>query len=813
MKRFAAWACAAVLVAGGAFAEGEPGAEAKHDALARLAEAVALPERAPECVRWAAGEVLAAMSRQKIPGEALPRPGSIRILLHPPAGDGEISAQLAAAPESFVLARAPDGGLTVAGRDATGAMYGLLELAEQVAAAAPAATWNALFQAVAPARGSPRIAVRAENNFFHCDPNGNLAPWFYDDAFWTGYLALLARSRINVLDVHGVYAPATTVFWNMLPFFTGGNEASSRNQAMLRRIVTLAAARGVRVAMMNYQIGGKNDLGDQAARVSELVKGVPGLWMLGARIKKEGDDALDPFEKAYLRPSQGAGFGGPYSTRSWGTDLKTVQEMGKACGGKLYVEVKFNGEHLGCPYPAIQGWGEDYSYQGYLKQPRPFEVLWQVRANGTHRVFPWGDPAFVRTAVESFTLGGAQGFSLESPTAYYPPETAARYREDARGDGTYLYERQFAWRGMWGRLAYDPATSDEVLARAFVLRYGRRAGQEAFRALAAASRIVPRVYASYAVGPDHRDFAPELELGAASRDYKAGWRGLDDLAAVQPLDRARMSSPTECAQALAERAFDARVNPLETARRLEADAAEAERSADALSGALENARECAELNALAGEARALADLARSTAERLRALTYWALAAKTGDARWLGQCRAALSRAKDRWKDLAAAADAIYQPVHDPLRMGNGYTWASQLAIFDRLTGEVDKQIGKLRKKKQKADGEPELSIALPERASPEAVCEIRRKKDEITVEFRPADGRPPAGAVLACCPLDSEGAWFFKDLAWDAKARACVATIKVPPGGLLLHVQGQDEEGRPWLWPDPEKTVPFLRSR
>lgn len=801
-----------------------PAAPAADQAVARLAAAVCLPERAPACIRWAAGEVVNALTRAKVPGADGPRAGSIRVLLDPPVGHN-----VGVDPESFRLEIA-NGSITVLGRDATGAMYGLLDLAEQLALAPPAEDWPRFFAAVTPASGKPAIAVRAENIFLHADPNGKLLPWFYDEAYWTGYLALLAKSRFNMIDIHGVYAPATTVFSNMLPFFTSGpgggkateGEGPAANLAALRRIVALAAARGIRVSLMNYLNAPRAQMDETAARVEELLRGCPGLSMLGLRVKREGDAALEPFEKGYLRPAQTAGFTGNFSTRSWGTDLDTIRRMAQLCPGRLVVEVKFNGEHLGLPYPAIQGWGEDYSYQAYLQRPRPFEVLWQIRANGTHRVFPWADPDFVRRTVAAIPLGGARGFSLEAPTAYFPPETAARYRPASGADpgppplAKYLFESRFAWQTVWGRLAYDPATPRASLARPFHVRYGAKAGAAAFKALTAASRILPRVYASYAFGVDHRDAAPELEFGAATRDMKEQ-RGLDDLAAIQPLDRMRMSSPLDCADALLSNRFDARINPLESAAALDEDAANAARAAAELAEALEGAREPADLRTLALESRALAALGRSHAARLRALTFYALAAKTGDARWLAKAREALARAAADWKDLSALADAVYLPFNDPLRMGNGYTWAAQLPQFERLLTQLDKQIAKTAKKK-KLKAEDALEPRLPERFEraqlAEPTADISRKKNALVVALRFPEGSPrPARAALVACPLDSEAPWEVRALDWDAQAHAFVGERSEPPGGMLYFFQGADAQGRLWLWPDPEQAVPFLSTR
>ena len=114
------------------------------------------------------------------------------------------------------------------------------------------------------------------------------------------------------------------------------------------------------------------------------------------------------------------------------------------------VEIKFNGELRGSPYMLMggrmPGW-YSYSFEDYFsdwqtagrrvacgrrKQGRrtenrgpaePYKLVWQVRANGTHRIFPIYNPEAVRQAVRSMPLGTATGFVLEG---LLPPITRSR---------------------------------------------------------------------------------------------------------------------------------------------------------------------------------------------------------------------------------------------------------------------------------------------------------------------------------------------------------------------------------------------------
>src|SRR5207302_6173544 len=100
--------------------------------------------------------------------------------------------------EAFTIERRGNT-LRVVGGDAIGAMYGLLELGEQVAEGGGK---NPL-EAVRPTIRRPFLPLRADSPTLWLTPAGALPPVLTDDAFWRRYVADLARSRFNVLHLHG----------------------------------------------------------------------------------------------------------------------------------------------------------------------------------------------------------------------------------------------------------------------------------------------------------------------------------------------------------------------------------------------------------------------------------------------------------------------------------------------------------------------------------------------------------------------------------------------------------------------------------
>ena len=102
-------------------------------------------------------------------------------------------------PESYSISRTGEEEIVVEGSDATGVMYGALDLAEQI-------RWtdgNGFVLQIKPVSKSPYLQVRGNNMFPTVqdidDPHGA----FWSDEYWARYFDMMARDRYNFLDIHG----------------------------------------------------------------------------------------------------------------------------------------------------------------------------------------------------------------------------------------------------------------------------------------------------------------------------------------------------------------------------------------------------------------------------------------------------------------------------------------------------------------------------------------------------------------------------------------------------------------------------------
>jgi hypothetical protein len=748
---------------------------------------------------------------------------------------GDVAPLLDAKPESYAIVTSAGMTWTV-GRDEVGAMYGALELAERLrlegASALPLAS---------AARGAPAVRIRAVNLFLTVPDSGETAWWFLDEGFWNEYLDLLAHARVDLLDLHGMYDLDSTLFPNVLPHLARSKSFPSvgvptgerdRNLAMLRRVIALAHARGIRVALMSYLASSSaNGAGPEALTddqlstydreaAADLATRASGLSMLGFRIGETGKPATWYID-SFVAGIRSAGTGVvPYS-RTWLSNKPDILALAAAIGPDMVLEAKLNGEHLGPPYPIVGGTMAklgSYSYQGYLNPPDPWTFLFQVRAAGTHRIFRQASYERTRRSVMALGLSPAvAGFTLEPPHAYLPVRDFYHASGDRLSPWTFV--RDDLMLLLWGRLGYDP-TTPEATFREIAARETGAAGL--WEAVQAASDIVPWIQTGRTCGPDSRNFAPELELGGDVAQWAAvpPSKPPSMCARPEPFDTFSVASPSEAAADLVDGRATARLSPMDVAALVLGDA-EAVDASLAAAGVDEASAGLVARDVLR-ECRALADLGRYFGHKLRGATALAVYARTAADDWLAAARAETAAADDAWR--ALASDTAYiQPFREHLRMRMlGYEpfhWAAEVPALMNDPGSIDSAAAAVAANPPSFSGllpSPDAWLATPRAPGPGlADLSVARaaggatSAPSWTVRARFASALPPGATVaMLAKPFDSETD-FTSSPATPAADGSFAATIASSSAGGLFAVELRTPDGA-WRYPDPLLSTPYI---
>jgi hypothetical protein len=583
--------------------------------------------------------------------------------------------------ESFTIQPEPRPKIT--GADARGLMYGLLEAAEQIR----------MHSRLSPAHCSPQVRMRGIRYFVH---NRDLdADWYYSYDFWDQYFATLARARFNRFNL--VFAHQTNYlappypFWVELPEFAGVRVPGltpaqrKRNIQMLRYISQDAADHGIDFTLglweqnawptMRHMVEGvtQANVGPYVyAALKKVLQLCPCIRSLQIRTNAESGIPPDQelqFYRDYFYPAlRDCGRQVTLDLRAWdlkGGMLKAVEKSKLP----LRVSAKYWAEYLGRPYQPAETFS-GYSYINLLQKPMPYEFFWELWGLGSNRLLLWGDPEYVRRAVSSFGLGNGIGFEIDPPLAQkgfgnrpgnWGIFTASQ--EQKRRFWKWEFQRYWLFYMLWGRLSFDPHTSDSHWLNELKQRLGG-AAPDALEAYRQSSQVINEIVATHMPDPNMYIW-PEINPGGI----------IDDYIYVQPSDWRYVASIPEAVQNRIRGVASAKQTPQQTSARLDRIASNVDR-------AVVRAREKVgggnrEWESSEPDFRVLALIARYHARKMAAADQLEYFYQTADPDALNAAKRELTRALSVWQKLVRLTVGLYpeQMVYGPDDVGD---WKEKL---------------------------------------------------------------------------------------------------------------------------------------
>lgn len=729
-----------------------------------------------------------------------------------------------------------DGESVVVGRDPAGAMYGALELAERLQLIGPAS-----LPVSATSIATPAIPIRAANLFVVLPAQGESQWWFLDQGFWSEYLDLLAQSRMNFVDLHGMYNLGNTIFPNALLYFAKSatfpdvgvaSDAREENLAMLKTIIQMAAVRGIQVGLMTYRSDtrptgdGQPQLPDGSAELKQytreaakdLATRADGLWRIGFRIGESGQPA-SWYIDTLIAGVQDAGTGVKIYTRTWGTNKSDVLTIVDQAGPDTIVEAKYNGEHLAAPYAIAGGkfsgpW-KNYSYENYLNPPAPYPFVFQIRAGGTHRAFRYAAYERTRRTTQNLLMSGAiSGFTLEAAHAYFPQRDP--FHAPADQFSQWTFRRDELSYLLFGRLGYDPATPPDIFQLALQTRVGT---DELWDPVQAASDIVPWIQTAHTCGPDQRDYAPELELGGHVAYWASPSNGTRPAhscgSAHQPFDQFAIALPNDVADDLVQGGITSRISPLDVARTVLDDARRA-RTATGVTIDSTNP----EARDIVNECLALADLGEWYGHKLRSASALAVYEKTGASDYLDAARLETDAAGQAWMSLASDTSYIL-PFVENLRMRplgvSPFHW-SLPEVLRRLAEDpssIDDVAAAVDANPPQFDGTlPPASVWLdiPRSPGPGLVALDVTPQDPSAAEWRVSvalGNDLPEGSVVNILWKPFAGTADWRSVPAARVGSSYQVSISGGGQGGMFAVEILSSDGVGWRYPDTFQETPY----
>jgi len=614
-------------------------------------------------------------------------------------------------------------GLRITGGDERGAMYGVLDVAEQIRMGTP---WNkikertvkAQFQFRAIKFNLPWAAYRTSPAIEQHDATCR------DLKFWEAFLDMMAENRFNVLSLWSLHPFHYMVRPKSFPEASPFTDAELVEwQTLWRGILAMAKERGIETYLVNWNvfvspefarthnvarwsenwrhIGPHAETSEIVQRytrevVTQVLDEYPNLTGLGITLGEQMGGMTPDQRRAWLDRTFFAGIANakrpakfiyrvPLSAdlKSGGTtseenDRRTraqIERLTDNIAGPVYVEFKHNWSHAHSSPELFIVHGGKLSDAYWNPPPTRHKVVWTMR-NEDMFILRWGQPDFVRAFVQNQRKDYVGGAIIGSEC--YVPALDYITAPGPHKNWRFAFERQWLFYAVWGRLLYDGATPDRVFAALLEERFGAGLGDDLLQAWKLASQV-PLHFASFHRGTWDGSLYTEGFSSWVDRDN--GARTFFDIDAFinhPVLDTKRYINITDFVKAdgVAE---PSKLSPLTLAAQLDRDGAKASQRVAVIRA---RTTPSPTLECELTDIEAWVAYGSYFAEKLRAGVALATARAKNDAKQQAVTIAALERALAHWKRLAELGGKFNRlPV--PSNSKEPFSWTSLTPAVQR----------------------------------------------------------------------------------------------------------------------------------
>jgi len=439
--------------------------------------------------------------------------------------------------EGFILETAGNGNVLVIHADASGALYGCLELARRIReSGALPAKLNFHDQPAMTLRGTcigmQKTYILPGRRVYEYPYTPELFPWFYDQQLWQEYLDFLVANRMNTLYLWSGHPFASLVRLKDYPYAVEvPDDVFQKNTEMFRWLARECDKRGIWLVQMFYNIivskpfAETNGISTQLSAptpltsdytrksIAEFVKQYPNVGLmvcLGEALQGTPNQlnwctnvilpgVLDGMQAAGLKEEP------PVVVRTHAMDAEAIIPAAVRMYTNLFTETKYNGESLTTWEPR----GKDQATHLAMSKLGPHLVNIHILSN--LEPFRYGDQQFIkRSVLASRDRLGATGIHLY-PLSYwnwpYSPDTA---------DPPLLqWRRDWVWFEAWGRYSWNPGIPEKEDHAYWISRlaefYGNtNAAEKILAAYNDSGEVAPRLVRRFGITEGNRQ---TLSLG------------------------------------------------------------------------------------------------------------------------------------------------------------------------------------------------------------------------------------------------------------------------------------------------------------
>jgi hypothetical protein len=424
----------------------------------------------------------------------------------------------------------------VEGFDASGALYGALELADRIKEEGKIPSEITILD-------SPEMVLRGTcigmqkttylegRGVYEYPYTPESFPWFYDKALWIKYLDMMVENRMNSLYLWNGHPFASLVKLKEYPFAVEvSDETFKKNEEVFKFLTEEANKRGIWVIQMFYNIILSKPFADHynlktqerervitpliadytQKSITAFIEKYPNVGLLvclGEAMNTVEDD-VNWFTKTIIPGVQdgmkalGKTEEPPIILRSHDTDAPAVMAKALPLYKNLYTMSKYTGESL-TTYTPGGPWGETH---------KELSALGSIHIENVHILanlepFRYGSPDFIQKTVKAMhSAHGANALHLYPQASYWDwPYTA-----DKTNKRLLEMDRDWIWYKAWARYAWDSQRdrNQEIgyWDKQFEKKYGTdaEAGKNILEAYEQIGEIAPKTLRRFGITEGNR---------------------------------------------------------------------------------------------------------------------------------------------------------------------------------------------------------------------------------------------------------------------------------------------------------------------
>ena len=422
--------------------------------------------------------------------------------------------------EEYILK--PNGNkITITGGDGTGVIYGALSLAEDIRN-------GVTLSNVSERSESPKLQFRAIKFDLPWDTYRHSYALYQhqetckDLKFWEAFLDMMAENRFNSLTLWNLHPYTFLIKPENFPEASPWNEKEMDEwKKLFHGIFRMAKERGIDTYIMPFNIfvtpefskahnvemfnldhfhyvnADTSEIIKRYTRecVTQMLDEYPDLTGIGLTLG-EGMGGMTPQQReSWIKETiiKGMSLANrksklihriPFSgnTGSLGaTNIEMEQITRKAIEqeaamdcfeGPVWASLKFNWSHPLSTTKLIKVHGGKIYGTYWDPKPEGYKIVWTVR-NEDFFCLRWGVADFIRQHIAENTPDYVGGYFIGSET--YIPAKDYFTKPGFSVNWKYAFQRQWLFYKLWGRLLYNPFTSDSIFRNEFIRRYGKQA--------------------------------------------------------------------------------------------------------------------------------------------------------------------------------------------------------------------------------------------------------------------------------------------------------------------------------------------------